>query len=256
MPPLPAGTVTFLLSDIEGSTRNWEASPSAMRAALLRHDTLLNAGIAEHSGHVLTERGEGDSFFAVFERASDAVAAATGLQLALHHEAWPEGAPVRVRMAIHTGEAEGDYRGRDVNRCARLRAIAHGGQVILSSATEALVRRRLPSGAGSRDLGQHRLRDLAQPERVYQLTHVELPGDFPPLGSLDAFKHNLPVQFTSFIGREAELDEVKRRLRDHHLVTVTGAGGLGKTQVGASGRRRPDRGLPGWGVAGRPLAAR
>jgi class 3 adenylate cyclase len=142
--PLPRGTVTFLLTDIEGSTRHWEASPGAMRAALLRHDALLTRGIAEHSGHVLTERGEGDSFFAVFERASDAVAATSDLQQTLYREAWPVGAHLKVRMAVHTGEAGGDYRGQDVNRCARLRAIAHGGQVLSSS-----PQRPKPSSDGS-----------------------------------------------------------------------------------------------------------
>jgi len=230
-PNLPTGTVTFLLTDIEGSTRNWETSPGAMRTALLRHDDLLNEGIAKHSGRVLTERGEGDSFFAVFERASDATAAASALQLALHRERWPEGAPVSVRMAIHTGEASGDYRGQDVNRCARLRAITHGGQVVMSAATEALVRRHLPPGASIQDVGQHRLRDLAQPERVYQLNHVDLPNDFPRLRSLDTFKHNLPLQLTSFVGRETEIEEVKQELHSHHLVTVTGAGGSGKTRL-------------------------
>jgi predicted ATPase/class 3 adenylate cyclase len=228
---LPSGTVTFLLTDIEGSTRNWEASPIAMRAALLRHDALLNEGIAGHSGHVLTERGEGDSFFAVFERASDAVAAVTALQLALHREPWPEGAPVKVRMAIHTGEATGDYRGQDVNRCARLRALAHGGQVVMSSPTEALVRHHLPPGVSIQDIGEHRLRDLAQPERVYQLNHDELPGEFPRLRSPGALKHNLPLQLTSFIGRQAEIENLEHQLRDHHLVTVVGAGGSGKTRL-------------------------
>lgn len=227
---LPSGTVTFLLTDIEGSTRNWETSPGAMRTALLRHDNLLNEGISQHSGRVLTERGEGDSFFAVFERASDAVAAASALQLALHSQSWPVGAPVAVRMAIHTGEAGGDYRGQDVNRCARLRAIAHGGQVVMSSATEALVRRHLPPGASIQDVGRHRLRDLTQPERVYQLDHVDLPSDFSRLRSLDTFKHNLPLQLTSFVGRETEIEAVKRELQSHRLVTVTGAGGSGKTR--------------------------
>jgi predicted ATPase/class 3 adenylate cyclase len=228
---LPSGTVTFLLTDIEGSTRNWEASPSAMREALLRHDTMLNAGIAGHEGHVLTERGEGDSFFAVFDRAGDAVAAALALQLALHHEPWPAGAPVKVRMAVHTGEAGGDYRGQDVNRCARLRATAHGGQTLISTTTEALVRRQLPMGASLQDLGRHRLRDLTESEGVYQLNHPDLPGDFPRLRSLDAFKHNLPFNLTSFVGRETEIGEVRRLLAENRLVTLTGEGGSGKTRL-------------------------
>jgi predicted ATPase/class 3 adenylate cyclase len=228
---LPAGTVTFLLTDIEGSTRAWEATPSAMREALLRHDALLNEGIPGHGGHVLTERGEGDSFFAVFARASDAVATACALQLAIKHEPWPEGAPVKVRMAVHTGEAGGDYRGPDVNRCARIRAIAHGGQVLLSAPTASLVRAHLPEGASLNDLGQHRLRDLRQPERIFQLNHEDLPSDFPRVKSLDAFRHNLPNQLTSFVGRDRELAEVKALLNDHHLVTLTAAGGAGKTRL-------------------------
>jgi class 3 adenylate cyclase len=149
MPALPSGTVTFLFSDIAGSTMRWEQHPDQMRAALVRHDTLLQEGIAAHGGVVATERGEGDSFFALFARPSDALAAACALQRTLAVEVWPEEvAPIRVRMALHTGEAglhEGaDYRGAAVNRCARLRGVAHGGQVLLSGATFELVRDCLP----------------------------------------------------------------------------------------------------------------
>jgi predicted ATPase/class 3 adenylate cyclase len=228
---LPAGTVTFLLTDIEGSTRNWEASPTSMRSALLRHDALLSTGIAEHAGKVLTERGEGDSFFAVFGRASDAAAAASSLQLALNAEVWPAEIAMRVRMAIHTGEAGGDYRGQDVNRCARLRAIAHGGQILVSSTTEALIRRNLPPGASLHDLRFHRLRDLEAPEQVFQLDHADLLSEFPRLRSLDSFKHNLPLQLTSFVGREAEIDEITRRLVSDRLLTIMGTGGSGKTRL-------------------------
>ena len=227
----PRGTVTFLLTDIEGSTRNWEANPSAMRVALGRHDALLNEGIAARSGVVLTERGEGDSFFAVFDRASDAVEAAAYLQRSLYDEPWPAGLTVAVRMAIHTGDAGGDYRGQDVNRCARLRAVAHGGQVVLSATTEGLVRHHLPSGAALQDLGRHRLRDLAEPDRVFQLNPAGLPHDFPRLRSLNSFRHNLPLQLTSFIGREDEIRGLAQKLLDHRLVTVTGEGGSGKTRL-------------------------
>ena len=180
---------------------------------------------------VLTERGEWDSFFAAFGQASDAVAAACEAQTRLWAESWPEQAPIRVRLAIHTGEAGLDYRGPDVNRCARLRSIAHGGQVLLSAAAAALVRTRLPDGAALVDLGPHRLRDLTHPERVFQLTHPNLPGDFPPVRSLDSYKHNLPVQLTNFVGRDREIEEVKGLLFGHHLVTLTGAGGSGKTRL-------------------------
>ena len=227
----PAGTVTFLLTDIEGSTRNWEASPGEMRASLARHDELLYSLIVSHSGRVLTERGEGDSFFAVFGRASDAVVAATAVQLALTREQWPAGAPIKVRMAIHTGEAEGDYRGQDVNRCARLRAVAHGGQVLLSSSSAGLVAHHLPAGASLADLHLHRLRDLEAPEHVYQLNHSDLPATFPPLRSLDGRRQNLPLQLTTFVGRENEIEELRAQLSKTRLLTIMGAGGSGKTRL-------------------------
>ena len=235
---LPAGTVTFLFTDIEGSTPRWVQHPAAMRAALARHDALLHESIAAHGGVVLTERGEGDSFFALFARASDALAAACALQQALAAEPWPEAvAPIRVRMALHTGEsglAEGwDHRGAAVNRCARLRAVAHGGQVLLSGATYELVRDVLPPQVSLHDLGAHRLKDLTRPEQVYQLIHPALPADFPPLKTLDTHRHNLPVQLTPFIGREREVTAVRERLLDpqRHLLTLTGPGGTGKTRL-------------------------
>src|SRR5436309_6129725 len=167
MTALPTGTVTFLFTDVEGSTKLWEQHPDQMRRALARHDQLIESLVEQHQGVVVRPRGEGDSRFAVFPRASDAVAAATAIQQALHEEPWPEETPVRVRMALHTGEADlrdGDYYGAAVNRCARLRAIAHGGQTLLSVATEELVRDARPSRVSVRDLGEHRLSDLARPE--------------------------------------------------------------------------------------------
>lgn len=211
--------------------RYWETDPESMRIAIVRHDKLLAAVIHTHHGEVLTERGEGDSFFAVFGQTSEAVAAACEAQVRLRAQSWPEQAPIRVRMAIHTGEPGPDYRGPDVNRCARLRSIAHGGQVLLSASTAALARTRLPQGAALLDLGLHRLRDLTHPEQVFQLTHPDLPVNFPFLRSLDSYKHNLPVQLTSFVGRAREIDEVNQLLALYHLVTLTGTGGSGKTRL-------------------------
>ncbi len=234
MPDPPTGTVTFLFTDIEGSTRLWEQHPEAMRAALARHDALLSAGIQQHRGVVVKSRGEGDSLFAVFARATDAVAAASAIQQTLLTEPWPTPSPPRVRMALHTAAAElrdGDYYGLGVNRCARLRAVAHGGQVLLSQVARDAVGEALPAGANLRDLGSHRLKDLQQPEQLFQLLHPTLPADFPPLRSLAAFTHNLPVQLTRFIGREREMTEVKRLLAASHLLTLTGSGGCGKTRL-------------------------
>jgi class 3 adenylate cyclase/Tfp pilus assembly protein PilF len=171
-PAIPTGTVTFLLTDIEGSTRLWEQYREAMGDAVARHDDLAASAIARFRGTLLKRRGEGDSLFAVFSRARDAVNAAFALQQALQSEPWPSGIPIRVRMAAHTGEAElrdGDYYGPDVNRCARLRATATGGQILLSQSTRNLTGDALPTGTSLRDLGERPLRDLERPERVYQL---------------------------------------------------------------------------------------
>src|ERR687886_2550711 len=160
MPELPTGTVTFLFTDIAGSTALWEQQPETARVALARHDALVEAIVAAHQGVVVRPRGEGDSRFAVFVRATDAVAAAAALQQALYAEPWPTPTPLRVRMAVHTGEADlraGDYYGPAVNRCARLRAVAHGGQTLLSQATYDLVRDGLPPGIALQDLGEQRL---------------------------------------------------------------------------------------------------
>jgi class 3 adenylate cyclase len=207
--PLPTGTVTFLFTDVEGSTRLWEQHPEAMQTALARHNALITDGIQQHRGIVIKSRGEGDSVFAVFSRATDAIAAASLLQQTLQAEPWPSEALLRVRFALHTGEAtvhDGDYFGAVVNRCARLRAAGHGGQVLLSQATLDAVQSALPQNLGFRDLGAHRLKDLQQPEHLFQLLHPNLPADFPPLRSLEAFAHNLPAQLTSFIGREQATD--------------------------------------------------
>jgi predicted ATPase/class 3 adenylate cyclase len=236
MSSLPTGAVTFLLTDIEGSGTLWARHPTAMRGALARHDEILSQGVTDHGGVVIKHRGEGDSFFAVFSRPSDGVVAACRTQIALAREAWAVPEPILVRMALHTGEAElrgGDYFGTAINRCARLRALASGAQILLSSITAELVADHLPEPVGLLDLGEHRLRDLTYPERVFQVLHPELPADFPPLRSLDAHRHNLPVQSVPLVGREREMDEVKSRLRDPavRLLTLTGPGGVGKTRL-------------------------
>src|SRR5215218_8022148 len=165
----PTGTVTFLFTDIEGSTQLWERYPDQARAALARHDQIIEAIVDRHDGALVRPRGEGDSRFAVFPLASDAVAAAANIQQMLYVEPWPTPTPLRVRMALHTGEAdlrEGDYYGSEVNRCARLRSAGHGGQTLLSEVTYGLVRDTLPPGVALLDLREHRLKDLTRPERV------------------------------------------------------------------------------------------
>ena len=236
-PRLPTGTVTFLLTDIEGSTRTWEEHRSEMAAAVARHYEILDAAVSGHGGVRPVEQGEGDSLVAVFDRASDAVSAALEGQRALAGEAWPAGVGLSVRMALHTGEAQirDDcyYAGPSIIRCARLRALAHGGQVVLSGTTADLLADGLPAGASLLPLGLHRLRDLRQPERVFQLTHPGLASRFPPLRSLDAFPNNLPVQLTTFIGREAQLEDLALAVAEHRVVTLVGAGGSGKTRLAA-----------------------
>jgi predicted ATPase len=206
-----------------------------MSVALARHDEMIERLVARHGGHVVRPRGEGDSRFVVFARASDAVAAACAIQLALTEEPWWLSEPLRVRMAVHTGEAEqrqGDYYGPAVNHCARLRAIAHGGQVLVSEVTADLVREALTQEVSLRDLGHHQLRDLDQPEQVWQLAHPRLPSDFPPLKSLSARQDNLPNQLTSFVGRQASIAELRRLLVSARLLTLRGPGGVGKTRLG------------------------
>ena len=227
---LPAGTVTFLLTDVEGSSRLWEERPAAMGAAIARHYELLDDAIAAHGGVRPVEQGEGDSVVAAFARAGDAVRAAIDAQRAL-----TAGLPwLRVRMAVHTGEAqlrdEGNYVGRAIIRCARLRSCAHGGQILLSAPAAALAADD-PGDADLVDLGTVRLRDLSRPERVWQVMAPGLPSDFAPLRSLDAAPHNLPAVLTSFIGREQELVTVTGLVREERLVTLTGSGGCGKTRL-------------------------
>ncbi len=226
---LPTGTVTLLLADVEGSTRLWETQPAEMTAAIVRLNQVVSNTIAAHDGVRPVEQGEGDSFVAAFARASDAVACALELQRAPL-------APIRLRIGIHTGEIqlrdEGNYAGPTINRTARLRDLGHGGQTLLSGATEAMVLDSLPSGAWLSDLGTHSLRDLPRPERVIQLCHPDLVNDFAPLRVVKAvISQRLPVQFTSFIGREADIAQVRDLVTQNRLVTLTGAGGVGKTRM-------------------------
>ncbi len=236
MADLPTGTVTFLFTDIEGSTTRWEHQRAAMQAALARHDDILRAAIEAHEGHVF--KTVGDAFYAVFTSAPDALEAALAAQSPLQAEAWSEDVDtLRVRMALHTGtvqQRDGDYFGPPLNRVARLLSAGHGGQVLLSHVTRELVRDYLPPGAELRDLGEHRLKDLIRPEHVFQLVAPDLPADFQPLRTLDNRPNNLPLQLTPFIGRERELEVVRERLAqpDMRLLTLSGPGGTGKTRLG------------------------
>ncbi len=232
MSSLPTGTVTFLFTDIEGSTKLWEAHPDAMKVALARHDVLMRDVIESKSGYVF--KTVGDAFCAAFHTAPEAISATLEAQLAIATESWPEGVVIKVRMALHTGAVEsrdGDYFGQPLNRVARLLSTGHGGQTLLTQATQELVRDSLPVSATLRDLGTHQLKDLARPEQVYQLQHPRLPESFPALKSLSTHPNNLPQQVTSFIGREKELAEVQERLAQTHLLTLTGAGGSGKSRL-------------------------
>jgi len=232
---LPAGTVTFLLSDIEGSTRSWARSANAMAGAVADCHAILVRAIAEHDGVRPVEQGEGDSVVGAFSRASDALAAALQAQLELRSVAWPDALDLRVRIALHTADAqlrdEGNYFGLALSRCARLRAIARGGQTVLSRTTRDLIVDRLPDDVVLIDCGVHRLRDLGRPENVFALMHPDLDGDVGPLRSLDAFPNNLPGQLTTFIGRDEELARLREAIGETRLLTLTGAGGAGKTRL-------------------------
>jgi predicted ATPase/class 3 adenylate cyclase/DNA-binding CsgD family transcriptional regulator len=226
---LPTGTVTLLLADVESSTRLWETQPEEMAAAVARLDRLLPEAVAANDGVRPVEQGEGDSFVVAFGRASDAVACALALQRAPL-------APIRLRIGVHTGEIqlrdEGNYIGPTINRTARLRDLAHGGQTVLSGATEPLVLDRLPEGAWLTDMGSHPLRDLPRPERVVQLCHPDLVNEFPALRvSAAVVSQHLPVQLTSFVGRDAQLTQLRELLAQSRVVTLTGAGGAGKTRL-------------------------
>ena len=200
---LPTGTVTFLFSDIEGSTRLWEDHPDQMAEALATHDALLRQAVETRGGYVVKTTGDG--VFAAFATAHAAIAAALAAQVALGGVAWGATGPLLVRMGLHTGEAvhrDGDYYGRALNRTARLMHAGHGGQILVSPATAASVGERLPERAEFVALGEHSLRDLGHPEVIYQLAHPDLTRDFPALRGVDSDPGNLPLQVSSFIGEQ------------------------------------------------------
>lgn len=229
---LLSGTVTFLFTEFEGSTQQMQRLGESYASVLATERRLLRAAFRKFHGHKVDTQG--DSFLVAFGRAANAIGASVAAQRALFEHAWPAGESVRVRMGLHTGAPQltaAGYVGPDVHIVARLCAAAHGGQIVLSQATRDVIEQQLPDGVRLRDLGEHRLKDLNQPRHLFQLVLSELPNEFPPLRSLDALRHNLPIQLTSFVGRGPELAETKRLLSTTRLLTITGAGGAGKTRL-------------------------
>lgn len=252
MTALPTGEVTLLFTDVEGSTRLWELHGERMLALLADHDRVVAHAVADAGGVLQTSRAEGDSSFAVFADPRAAVAAAVSLQRAMTAHSWPVDLVIRTRAALHTGTIEvrgGTYYGPVVNRCVKLRALAHGGQTILSKATvDAAVRDGgLPPEVRLTDLGTHRLKDLIVAERVFELAHPDLPAGFPPLRSPDVQQHNLPERVGRFIGRSSEPRAITKALDVERLVTLVGSGGVGKTRLAlevAWARVEEDPGAP------------
>lgn len=229
---LPTGTVTFLFTDIEGSTRLAQELGDGFANVLAAQRQILHDTFRQAGGHEVGTQG--DAFFVVFPVARAAVEAAVAAQKALAAHPWPDGVSVKVRIGVHTGEAMligDDYVGLDVHRAARISSVAHGGQILFSQATRALLDHDLPDGVAVRDLGAHRLKDLQRPEHIFQVVHPDLPVEFRPLRSVDAFPNNLRVQLTSFIGREREMADVRQLLSSARLVTLLGSGGAGKTRL-------------------------
>lgn len=236
-PSLPTGTVTFLYTDIEGSTLLSQVHPDEMKSVLARHHSILRTAIETNNGHVF--QIVGDSFCTAFPNALDALKAALDSQRSLHNETWDETGPIHVRMGLHTGMAEitkdmtgVPYSGYStIASTQRIMSAAHGEQILLSQVTRDLIEESLPPDVMLLDVGEHRLKDLLHPIHLYQVTAADLPADFPPLNTLDSHRHNLPVQLTSFIGRDQELANVRKLLQDTHLLTLTGPGGTGKTRL-------------------------
>src|SRR2546429_328240 len=252
---LPSGTITLLFTDIEGSTRLLQQLGARYEVVLADYRRLMRTAIEQWNGYEVDTQG--DAFFVAFTRATDAVEASVAAQRALTSHAFPGGVAVRVRMGLHTGEPQGSaegYVGLDVHHAARIVSAGHGRQVLLSQTTRDLVQRDLPDGVSLQDLGAHRLKDLQHPSHLFQLVMAGLPAAFPPLKTLDASHHNLPVQPTPFIGREQEVEAVQHLLARSgvRLLTLTGPGGTGQNTCGAAGRRRTQRRLPRWRVFRRP----
>jgi class 3 adenylate cyclase len=234
----PSGTVTFLFTDIEGSTKLAQEHSDSMPALLARHNEILNLAIQAHNGFVF--RIVGDSFSAAFHTATDALNAALAAQRTLQNEAWSP-APIKVRMGIHTGSAQlkDDPQGQGASYegygtlalTQRIMSVGHGGQILLSQTTHDLVKDRLPEGTELRDMGERRLKDIVRPEHIYQVAAPDLLSDFPPLKTLETINHNLPAQLTSFIGRERELAEGEKLLASTRMLTFIGPGGTGKTRL-------------------------
>ncbi|QBD77489.1 adenylate/guanylate cyclase domain-containing protein [Ktedonosporobacter rubrisoli] len=232
---LPTGTITFLFTDIEGSTVLWEQFPETMHSVVARHDELLYSIMQDNGGIVF--KTVGDAFYVVFRTAGEALTAAVKAQRALAIEPWPEQiTSLRTRMALHTGEAESrgnDYFGQSLNRVARILSAGHGGQVLLSQTTVSLLHKLTLPGVSLQDLGEHRLKDIQHHEHIFQLVFNDLPSTFPPLKTLDRHPNNLPTQLTPFVGREKDLNAVSSLLKQDYvrLVTLTGPGGVGKTRL-------------------------
>ncbi len=235
----PTGTMTFLFTDVEGSTRLWEDHPADMQVALELHDQILRSAIEARDGYVFSTAG--DAFAAAFARADDAVEAARSAQDRLAAASWPAAAQIRVRMGSHTGEAnerDGDYFGPSLNRAARIMSAGHGGQTLVSSTTAALI------GASELvDLGEHRLKDLGEPEQIFQL--IVAGAEFAPLRTLSVVRNNLPVQRTQLVGRDADVDRVVGLVGESRLVTLTGIGGVGKTRLALAAAAMLADGFPG-----------
>jgi len=233
---LPSGTVTFLFTDIEGSTKLSQQYPDAMPALLARHHEILNQAIEAHNGFIF--RVIGDSFSASFHNANNALHAALDAQRLLHNETWSP-VPIKVRMGIHTGTAQLEIENKEntysgyttLALTQRIMSAGHGGQILLSQSTFDLTRDRLPEKAQLTDMGERQLKDVLRPEHLYQLTVPDLPSEFAPLNTLESFSHNLPAQLTSFIGREKESEEVRKLVHANRIITLTGSGGAGKTRL-------------------------
>lgn len=245
---LPSGTVTLLFTDIEGSSKLWDAQPEAMREALATHQHALTSAFDDHEGQVVKDKGDG--FIVAFPSAPEALSAAIAAQHNVGDTEWPETiGELKIRMALHTGTMEpreGDYHGPDMNRVARLEAAAHGGQIVVSDAARALAVLNLPDQVDLIDLGAHHLRSLSHPEQVFQVTAPGLGSDFPPLQTLTTAHTSVPTYPTTFVGREPELVQIAQQLDnpDCHLLTLVGAGGMGKTRLAVATAERVAMGRP------------